>query len=107
MAIYMEWAAGKIKGGVTDEGHKDWILIDSLQFGVGRGISTQVGVATKRESSTVSVSEITITKQTDRSSTPLFQEACVGVTGVPVKLHIVRTGDTSMTPFLEYEGKKV
>ncbi|MGH7199066.1 MAG: type VI secretion system tube protein Hcp, partial [Planctomycetaceae bacterium] len=77
MAAYLKY--GKIKGESQAEGHKDWIEIGSLQFGAGRGISTPVGTSSKREASAPSISEITVTKMMDSTSTSLFYEAVVGV----------------------------
>jgi type VI secretion system secreted protein Hcp len=66
MAIYMQFEG--IDGGVTAEGHDGWIEMDSLQWGVGRGISMAVGATGKREASTPSVSEISMTKRMDKTT---------------------------------------
>ena len=49
MPIYIKY--GDIKGDVTAEGHKDWIEVNSFQWGVGRGISSPTGGGADRESS--------------------------------------------------------
>lgn len=78
MAIYMKFNDDSIKGNVTAEGHADWIEINSVQFGVGRGIGSPTGRAANRESSEPSISEVVVTKVGDRTSPLFFQEACVG-----------------------------
>ena len=47
MAIFLKY--GTIKGETPQVTHKEWIEISSFQFGVGRGISSGVGGASKRE----------------------------------------------------------
>jgi type VI secretion system secreted protein Hcp len=49
MAIFLKY--GDLKGEVTATTHKEWIEVHSLQWGVGRGISSGVGGASKREAS--------------------------------------------------------
>jgi type VI secretion system secreted protein Hcp len=76
MPIYMKY--DKIVGDATEEGHKEWIALQSFQFGVGRGISSPTGAARNRESSAPSVSEITVTKEQDTSTVALLTEAYQG-----------------------------
>lgn len=95
MAIYMKY--GDIKGDVTQSDHKEWLDIGSFQFGVGRAIMTPVGSTANRESSTASVSEVTVTKQMDASGPKFFLEACIGAKGKEVKFDFVQTGDPGAT----------
>ena len=95
MAVYMKF--GDIKGNVTEAEHTNWIEINSLQWGVGRGISTPTGSAQNREASSPSVSEVVITKEMDGSSTGLFLESVKGTKGTEVKIDLVQTGDPSRT----------
>lgn len=78
MPIYMNYDGLAIKGDVTEEGHKEWIELGSVQWGVGRGISSPTGASADRESSAPSVSEITTTKSADVSSSKLVNEALQG-----------------------------
>ena len=89
MPIYMDFEG--IKGDATDKDHKKWIVVDSCQWGVGRGISTPTGAAAKRESSNPSVAEVVITKPLDVASGKLFGESLVGVAGKKVKFHFAAT----------------
>jgi type VI secretion system secreted protein Hcp len=69
---------GDIKGEATAEGHKDEIKIDSVQFGAGIAVSSPAGGAKSRSASAVSISEITVSKMMDNSSTVIFQKVCGG-----------------------------
>jgi type VI secretion system secreted protein Hcp len=88
MAIFLKY--GDIKGEVSASTHKDWIEVQSFQWGVGRGISSGVGGASKREASAPSVSEITVTKSFDVSS-PLLMKEALGGKAVVVKFDMTQT----------------
>src|SRR4051794_10623116 len=78
MPIYMNYDSLAIKGDVTEDGHKDWIEVQSFQWGVGRGISSPTGASADREASAPSVSEVVVTKRFDSASVPLIREAFAG-----------------------------
>lgn len=103
MAIYMNFNNKKIKGNVTAAGYEDWIELDSFQFGVGRGISMEVGNMANREATRPSISEITVTKMMDNASGGLFKESLTGTEGVTVQIHIVQTGAKQVEKFAAYE----
>jgi type VI secretion system secreted protein Hcp len=84
---------GALKGEVSQETHKEWIEINSLQWGVGRGIGSGVGGGSLRESSAPSVSEITVTKVMDIAS-PLLLKESLGGKAVEVKIEITQTDDS-------------
>jgi len=90
MPIYMNYKEGAIKGDVTAAGHEGWVEVHSLSWGVGRGISSPTGASADRESSAPSVSEISISKHTDMSSTKLLNEAYQGE-GAKVVLDFCKT----------------
>lgn len=100
MAIYMKF--GKIDGEATHDKHQKWIDIGSLQFGVGRGISTPSGSTANREASEPSISEVVVTKQLDKASSKLFTESCTGDAGAEVQIHLVSTGSPGNT-YVEYK----
>lgn len=100
MAIYLKY--GDIKGKVTTAGHEDWIELDSLQWGVGRSISSQIGSSRDREASKPSISEVSATKLMDESSPLLFSEACVGK-GTSVQIALCTTGTDSIEEYMTYE----
>lgn len=100
MAIFLKY--GSIKGETTQLAHKEWIEIQSLQFGVGRGISSGVGGGSKREATAPSVSEITLTKTMDIASNLLLKEA-LGGKAVDVKIELTQTDNSGKhVAFLKY-----
>ena len=99
MAIYLK--IDGIDGDVTAEGHEGWIECESMQWGVGRGITTPTGSAQERESSAPSVSEVTVATAMNKATPLLFTEACVGKSKL-VKLDLVQTGEALET-YMSYE----
>lgn len=91
MAIFLKY--GTIKGETTQTTHKEWIEVNSLHWGVGRGVSSGVGGGSKREATAPSVSEITLTKSMDISSPLLLKEA-LGGKAVEVKLELTQTDNS-------------
>lgn len=91
MAIFMNY--GTVKGETTQTTHKEWIEVNSFQFGVGRGISMGVGGGSKREASAPSVSEIVVTKTFDIASPLLYKEA-IGGKAVDVKIELTQTDNS-------------
>lgn len=101
MPIYMNYDKLSVKGNVSAEGHKDWIEASSLQFGVGRGISSPVGNTANRESSSPSVSEVTLSKEMDNASPKLFNAALRGQ-AKEVVIEFTRTQKDKLETFLTY-----
>lgn len=100
MAIFMKY--GAMNGEVTAKGYEKWIELQSLQWGVGRGISSGVGGGSKRESSAPSVSEMVVTKTMD-SFSPLALKEAIGGEGVQVKIELTRTeGKGGHTAYQKY-----
>ncbi len=99
MAIYVKYEG--IPGEATHENHKQWLDVGSLQWGMGRAISTPSGSTANREASEPSVSEVSITKQMDAASPLFFTEACTGAIGKKVEIHLVSTGNPGNT-YAEY-----
>src|SRR4051794_33738103 len=101
MAIYMK--IDSVNGEVTTAGYEKWIDVSSLQFGVGRSISSAVGGGSKREAGHPSISEITLSKGFDDSSIELFSWSLAGKSKL-VKIDLVQTGDKDkVSPYLQYE----
>lgn len=84
------------------EGFKKYIELGSVQFGTGRNIKSAAGQST-REGGIVSVSEITVSKETDGSSLKLFQESLMGALDKAVKIAFVRTGGDAPKCYLRFE----
>lgn len=83
----------EIKGDCTVASHENWITCDSLQFGVGRAI-TSSGGGQDRETSNPSFSEITVTKSMDKASTELMMQAACGKSLGKAEIHFIQTGGT-------------
>ena len=105
MAIYLTYEG--IKGNVTADGYVDTIRVDSCQFGVGRGITMEVGNMANRESTRPSISEFTFTHPTDVSATALFKEACCGTVGKKVTVHFCQTGTEGLVEYMTYTFEDV
>jgi len=99
MPIYMNY--NDIKGDVTAAGHENWIELNSFQWGAGRGITSPTGASADRESSAPSISEITVTKATDISSTKLLNEAYQGE-GQKVVIDFVKTDKGNLEIYMQY-----
>jgi len=100
MPIYMEIEG--VKGDVTAEGHKDWIEVQSFQWGVGRGITSATGGSKDREASAPSISEITVTKVSDMASANLLRETLWGE-GKKVKIDFCKTDKDKFEPYYQFE----
>ena len=85
--------ATQIKGDSQVDKHKDWITVDSVQFGVGRSI-TASGGGRDRDTSNPSFSEITVSKSTDVSSSDLYFQAIAGKSLGKAEIHFIQTHGT-------------
>src|SRR3954467_9073650 len=101
MSIYLSYKDGKVKGDVTSDGHEGWIEVDGIEWGVARGISSPVGKAANRESSAPSISEISLTKEVDKATVQLFQEALIGE-GVDARIDFCKTDQGKLETYLSY-----
>ena len=81
----------ELKGDSKVEKHEGWISIDSLQWGVGRGISTS-GAGADRDTSNPSFSEVSISKNMDVASAQIMLEAACGKAFKTATLHFIQTG---------------
>ncbi|OUS24797.1 hemolysin-coregulated protein [Gammaproteobacteria bacterium 45_16_T64] len=100
MAIYLEFEG--IEGNATATGYEKMIDVSSFNWGVGRAITQTAGRMANREASRPSISEITLTKATDKSTPLLIQESTVGTKGKKVLIHFVTTGGDQLEEFLTY-----
>lgn len=101
MAIYMKY--GSVNGDVTTTGYTQWIELDSLQWGVGRAIGSAERGAESREASEPSISEVTVTKRMDVSSTGMVQDAWGGELNNTVTIKLTTTTKNGVIDFLEYD----
>lgn len=87
MAIYVKYEG--IDGDATQDQHKKWLDVSSVQWGVTRSITTPVGSAMNRDASHPTVSEVTIQKYQDSGSYKLFEDSVVGNKGKKVQIDLV------------------
>lgn len=90
MPIYLKY--GDIKGDVTEPAHSGWIELMSVQWGVSRGVGSPVSPGGWKEGSGPSVSEISVTKKTDRASNRLMNESLSGKGVTAVVDHVKDSG---------------
>lgn len=100
MAIYMKY--GSIAGSVTTDGFKDWIQLDSFQWGVGRGVTSPHGAEDTREGSEPSISEVVVTKRMEKASPKLWQDAVGGDFSAEVTIKFTTTTKDKVESYLEY-----
>jgi type VI secretion system secreted protein Hcp len=93
---------GDIKGEATDEGHKDWISIESMSAPIVRSIPAGAKDQQRTKGDT-SLGDVVVTRQLDKSSTKL-QEACAnGTFFKDVELHLCTTVKNKQEPYLKYK----
>lgn len=100
MAIYMKYDG--ISGNTSANGYAGHITLNSVSFGVGRGISMEAGNMANREATRPTISEVSITKYADTSVTSLFKESVTGSTGKTVVIKFVRTGSDKLQEYMNY-----
>lgn len=101
MAIYMKFG-DKVKGQVTTDGFKDWIELNSLQYGVARATYTGAGGA-NREGSHPQISDITVTKVFDVASPGLYNDAVAGSFDTKVEIKFTTTTKNKIDTYLALE----
>lgn len=101
MPIYLKMN-DELWGDATQQDHKNWMDIQTLHWNVSRNMNTQAGSSSNREASEPAVSEVTLQKVTDKSSTRLFQEGVTGNKGMNAVIHMVTTGSPGQT-YIEYK----
>lgn len=99
MPIYMK--ADPIKGDVTSEGFTDQIELQSFQWGAGLGVDSARGA--NRTASEPSVSEIVVSKQTDKASDGLFKQLLSGKTLAKVVVSFTRSSEAKIETYLAIE----
>jgi len=96
MPIYMKIEG--VEGPATGK-YKDWIELESCQFGSPRHGTSAGGRATNRENSAPAISEIVVTKLQDSASSQLFR---LSLEGEGKKTTIVFVKENNV-PYLELE----
>jgi type VI secretion system secreted protein Hcp len=101
MPIYLKYSNPTVNGGVTTDSFTNQIEVFSLQWGVGRAVSSTTGKAGNREGSTPSVSELTVSKEFDNASGGLLKEALGAGTKATLVFSFVRTDGGGAKTYLE------
>ncbi len=105
MAIFMK--VEDVKGDVEAAGFTEAFLLYSVEWGIRRAVGSPKSSAKDRESGAASVSEITVTKENDDTSTGLLRLAMWGK-AKKAQIHFLRTGDNQkMEEYLTYELENV
>jgi type VI secretion system secreted protein Hcp len=97
---------GAITGSTTTTGFKDWIELDSFQWGVGRSVNAPSKGSDTREGSEPSVSEVVVTKRMDKASPKLWQDAVGGDFSTDVTISMTTTTKDKVETYLQYELKE-
>lgn len=100
MAIYLEYDG--IKGNVTASGYEGCIAINSVNFGINRGISMVVGHLSNREISRPVITEVTLGKIVDGSVVAFFKEAVSGSESKNVIIKFIHTGENKVREYMSY-----
>ncbi len=89
MSIFMQIEG--IKGESSDLYHKDWLDIESIEWRVGRKITSRTSTRGDRESSNPEYSELLLFKRMDSSTPYIFIEGCCG-RGKTIIIECTKTG---------------
>ena len=101
---------GDIKGEATDNDHKDWIIIESMSSAISRTASDK-GKDAQRSRGDVTLGDVVVVKELDKSSPKLAESSANGVFYDEVEIHFTRTfertGEEIEQPYLTYKLKDV
>lgn len=93
---------GDIKGEATDQDHKDWILIDTMQSGINRSIPANAKDQQRTKGET-SLSDVTMSRQVDKSSPKLWESVANGTFFKEVEVHFCTTVKNKQEPYMVYK----
>ena len=100
MAAFMK--LGDIKGEATDDGHKEWILLESLSFPISRTIPAGAKDQQRTKGETT-LGDMALSRQVDKSSPKLFLACANGTFFKDVELHLCTTVKNKQEPYLKYK----
>lgn len=104
MAAYMK--LGDIKGESTDQGHKDWILIESFSSGVTRTVGSGAKDQQRSRASTV-LQDYVVVRELDKSSVPLWLTCVNGTPVKEVEIHLCTQVAGKDEPYLKIKLEDV
>ena len=78
--IVINFESGPLKdqGKVTAKGYEKYMQVDSIQWGVSRGVDMTVGGGKQRKATVPDFSEVSIAREADDASPIIFQESVRG-----------------------------
>jgi type VI secretion system secreted protein Hcp len=93
---------GDIKGESTDQGHKEWILLESMSAPIHRSIPSGAKDVQRTRGETTLV-DVTVARLLDNSSVKM-QEACAnGTFFKEVEIHLCAIVKNNAEPYLKYK----
>jgi len=93
MAIYMK--IDGVKGSSTDDHHKDWIELLSMNYQIKKGVTNKIGYKSDRQVGLPYIGEMIINKPYDKSSYFLFQKTLDNTSIPEVTINLCHTGNGS------------
>jgi type VI secretion system secreted protein Hcp len=93
---------GDIKGEATDDGHKDWIIIESMSAPIARSIPSGAKDQQRTKGDTT-LGDVVIVRQLDKSSTKLAEACANGTFFKEVEIHLCTTVKNKQEPYLKYK----
>ena len=89
MSIFVKY--GDIQGQAEDSGHKNWMKVESMEWGINRSVASDTAIRGGREVGSVTSSDIKIVRRADRATPKLVMEATLG-DGTDVEIHVTQRG---------------
>ncbi|WP_064604045.1 Hcp family type VI secretion system effector [Photobacterium sp. J15] len=93
-----------LNGETTATDYKDMITVLSVDWSVGREITSFTGTQQDREASSARLYDMTITKLQDKTSTLLFEEATIGQGG-KAEIYVTKQGKDKVEEIIKIELK--
>jgi len=104
MALFIKFDG--IDGEANDKDHKAWSNLLSFSWGLHKAGAGATGATRRR--GVVTVEDVVVTKEYDKSSPKLAESVCMGKVFPKVEIHDTTTyGDGNRAVFLKYELKNV
>ena len=104
MALFIKFDG--VDGECNDKDHKGWSDLQSFSWGLHKAGAGATGATRRR--GVVTVEDVVVTKQYDKSSPKLAESVCMGKVFPKVEIHDTTTyGDGNRAVFLKYELKNV
>jgi type VI secretion system secreted protein Hcp len=100
MAAFMK--LGDIKGEATDQGHKEWILIESMSSPLHRTVPEGAKDQQRSRGNTV-LGDVVVVRQLDKSSTKLQENCANGTFFKEVLIDFCTQVKNKQEPYLKYK----